>query len=120
MEAAKTKADITFVMDSNVTALEGENTLNAITLTDKSGGSKTIPVEGLFIEVGQIPDNGPFAQLAELDGGGYFAAGEDCHTKTPGVFVAGDCRSKELRQLTTAAADGSVAATAACQWLDER
>ena len=119
-EAAKTKANITFVMDSNVTALEGENTLNAITLTDKSGGSKTIPVEGLFIEVGQIPDNGPFAQLAELDGGGYFAAGEDCRTKTPGVFVAGDCRSKELRQLTTAAADGSVAATAACQWLDER
>ena len=120
VEAAKARENITFAMEANVTALEGEAALTGIVLTDKNGESRTLPVDGLFIEVGQVPDNGPFAQLAQLDEGGYFAAGEDCRTGTPGVFVAGDCRAKDLRQLTTAAADGSVAATAACQWLDEQ
>ena len=120
VEAAKARENITFALETNVTGLEGEDRLTGIVLTDKAGNSRTLPVEGFFIEVGQVPDNGLFAHLAELDGGGYFASGEDCLTKTPGVFAAGDCRAKDLRQLTTAAADGSVAATAACRWLDEQ
>ncbi|MCI8651791.1 MAG: FAD-dependent oxidoreductase [Oscillospiraceae bacterium] len=116
--AAKEKENITFLMDSRVTELIGEEALTAIGVEEKSGKGRKLPVEGLFVEVGQEPDNGAFAGLTDLDEGGYFTAGEDCRTKTPGVFVAGDCRAKELRQLTTAAADGSVAATAACRWLD--
>ena len=76
------------------------------------------PVAGLFVAIGHAPDNGLFAGLMALDRAGYADAGEDCLTRTPGVFVAGDCRSKGVRQLTTAAADGSVAALAACRYLD--
>ncbi len=117
LQAARGKENITFFLESKVTALHGEGSLAAITVENGRGEGRRIPAEGLFIEVGQEPDNGPFSALAELDRGGYFLAGEDCGTRTPGVFVAGDCRTKELRQLTTAVADGSVAATAACRWL---
>lgn len=118
VRAARERENITFAMDSRVTALHGEGALTAVTVEDASGNRRELAVEGLFIEVGQEPDNGIFAELAELDEGGYFRSGEDCRTGTPGVFVAGDCRAKGLRQLTTAVADGSVAATAACRWLD--
>lgn len=117
VDAAQARENIRFLLSAQVTALQGEDTLTAVTVKE-NGNEHSLAVEGLFIEVGQAPDNGPFAALAELDEGGYFAAGENCLTKTPGVFVAGDCRAKALRQLTTAASDGSVAATAACRWLD--
>ena len=68
--------------------------------------------------IGLIPENGPFKALAELDKWGYFASGEDCLTRTPGVYVAGDCRGKGVRQLTTAVADGATAALAACRYID--
>ena len=61
-----------------------------------------------------MPDNGAFANAVELDEKGYVSAGENCRTKTDGIYVAGDCRTKDVRQLTTAAADGAVAALAAC------
>ena len=64
--------------------------------------------------VGQSPDNSAFGDIVELDKDGYIMAGEDCKTNVKGIFAAGDCRKKEIRQLTTAAADGSVAALAAC------
>lgn len=76
-----------------------------------------ISVAGLFVAVGQMPDNQEFADLAALDEKGYIHAGEDCKTGTEGLFVAGDCRTKTVRQLTTAAADGAVAALAACEYL---
>ena len=65
-----------------------------------------------------IPENEAFAELADLNAWGYFDSGESCETKTPGLFVAGDCRSKAVRQLTTAAADGAAAALAACRFID--
>ena len=86
---------------------------------EKDGASKEIFADGLFVAIGLIPENGPFKNLAELNDYGYFASGEDCTTKTPGVFVAGDCRSKYIRQVTTAAADGTVAALAACRYINE-
>ena len=85
----------------------------------ETGEVKTIPADGVFLAVGLVPENGAFASLAQLDGRGYFAAGESCTTATPGVFVAGDCRAKEIRQVTTAAGDGAVAAMAACRFLDQ-
>lgn len=117
VDAAQARENIRFLLDAQVVALQGKERLSSVTVRQK-GEQRELMVEGLFIEVGQSPDNVAFASLAELDGAGYFAAGEDCRTRTPGVFAAGDCRAKTLRQLTTAAADGSVAATAACHWLD--
>ncbi|MBQ7566924.1 MAG: FAD-dependent oxidoreductase [Oscillospiraceae bacterium] len=96
-------------------ALTGVQTLDTAT-----GEEKTFDCDGLFLAIGLIPENGAFAELAKLDERGYFDSGEDCETKTPGVFVAGDCRRKTLRQVTTAAGDGAVAAIAACRYLDAR
>ncbi len=78
---------------------------------------QTVPASGIFLAVGLQPQNEAFASLAELDAQGYFDATEACLTKTPGLFVAGDCRRKQIRQVTTAAADGAVAAMAACRFL---
>ena len=95
--------------------------LTGVTVEDRlTGARRTIPADGLFIAIGLIPENGPFADLAELNQYGYFASGEDCTTRTAGVYVAGDCRSKAIRQLTTACADGAVAALAACRYVNER
>ena len=99
----------------------GGDGLTGVTVEDRiTGEQRTIPCQGLFIAIGLIPENGPFRDLAELNSYGYFASGEDCLTRTPGVYVAGDCRSKSVRQLTTACADGAVAALAACRYVNER
>ena len=87
--------------------------------SEASDEERTIPVDGAFLAVGLVPENGPFAQLAKLDDRGYFASGEDCVTLTEGVYVAGDCRSKMIRQVVTASADGAVAAMAACRYLEQ-
>lgn len=73
--------------------------------------------EAVFVAIGRIPNTSLFSDLVELDANGYVVAGEDCHTSCPGVFAAGDCRTKEVRQLVTAAADGAVAATEAVRFL---
>ena len=85
---------------------------------DKTGEEFSIPVDGAFLAVGLMPENDPFAQHADLNNWGYFDSKEDCCTKTEGLFVAGDCRSKYIRQVVTASADGAIAAMAACRYLD--
>lgn len=94
--------------------LHGVNTLNTAT-----GEEMTVECDGLFEAIGLIPENEYFASLAKLNQYGYFDSNEYCCTETPGVFVAGDCRSKTIRQLTTAVADGAVAALAACRYIDQ-
>ena len=116
-EALEKKANVDFLLNSRITGLLGEGALTGITVA-RDGGTRTLPVTGLFVAVGHQPDNGIFAPLMDLDAAGYAASGEDCLTKSAGVFAAGDCRAKAVRQLTTAAADGSVAALAACRYLD--
>lgn len=83
-----------------------------------TGEKQELSLDGMFVAIGLVPDNGAFAALAELDNAGYIDSGEDCLTKTQGVFVAGDCRKKLVRQVTTASADGAVAAIAACRYID--
>ncbi|MBO7663446.1 MAG: FAD-dependent oxidoreductase [Clostridia bacterium] len=103
-----------------VTGLNTESgELKSVTVTGKESGEREdIPCDGLFVAIGLIPENEAFAQLAKLDERGYFASGESCETGTPGVYVAGDCRAKTVRQLTTAAGDGATAALAACRYID--
>ena len=86
----------------------------------KSGERQTISCDGLFVAIGLIPENEPYKELADLNRFGYFDSDEGCETKTPGIYVAGDCRSKNVRQLTTAVADGASAALAACRYLQMR
>ena len=120
LEAVKTKDNIEFVLNATVNELRGEKSLESVVVKDKnSGEEREIPVQGLFIAIGQEPDNKDFKNVAELDAAGYVAADESCKTKTEGVFVAGDCRTKTVRQLTTAASDGAVAALAACEYLNQ-
>lgn len=86
---------------------------------EKNGETQSVFADGLFVAIGLIPENEPFKNLAELNSYGYFDSDENCTTKTAGVFVAGDCRSKFIRQVTTAAADGTIAALAACRYINE-
>ncbi len=118
VERLKAKENVEFVLNSTVKSLVGEDKLTAIEVENKETGDvTTIEIDGLFIAIGQMPDNKAFADVAELDPKGYIQAGESCKTETPGVFTAGDCRTKEVRQLTTAAADGAIAALAAAQYI---
>ena len=84
----------------------------------ETGEKRTLTCDGAFLAVGLVPENKAFAEAVQLDERGYFDIDEHCATKTPGVFVAGDCRRKNIRQVTTAAGDGAVAAMAACRYLD--
>ena len=94
--------------------------LTGVEILPEGGRAEKIDCDGLFVAIGLIPENEAFAPLADLNSYGYFDADERCLTRTPGVFVAGDCRSKMIRQLTTASADGAVAALAACRYINER
>lgn len=115
----KERENIVFVLNSRVTALNAGARLESIEVTDNTGSASTLEVSGVFVAVGREPENSDFANLIELDGAGYAIAGEDCATATPGVFVAGDNRTKAVRQLVTAASDGAVAATAAVKYIAE-
>ena len=107
-------------MDVVITsAIAGSNGLEAVEIANRTTGEKQrVDCDGLFVAIGLVPENGAFAELADLNDWGYFDSDESCTTKSPGIFVAGDCRNKEIRQITTAAADGAVAALAACRYID--
>lgn len=117
VDALGKRENVRFVLNSVVTGLIGEGRLEGISIKNKSGEEKTLKVDGLFIAIGQEPETALVREMAAVDEKGYIQAGEDCRTKTPGVFVAGDCRTKTVRQLTTAAADGAVAALMAVEYL---
>ncbi len=120
IEAAKKAENIRILTPYAVAGLVGEDKLEALTLSHKeSGETLTLPVDGVFVALGRVPDCSLIRDYVDLDPQGFIAAGEDCCTKTPGLYVAGDCRTKAVRQLTTAVADGTVAATLACEHLNQ-
>ena len=116
MEKSNVTVYFSTLVDGYLT--DGEQLTGLRLRSDVTGEIREITVDGAFLAVGLVPENEPFVPWAELNSWGYFDSGEDCATKTPGLFVAGDCRSKMIRQVTTAAADGAVAAMAACRYLD--
>ena len=99
--------------------LAESGSLTGVRVKQENGKVWEIPADGVFLAVGLQPENDAFAPLAQLDDRGYFDTDEFCVTKTAGLFVAGDCRRKQIRQVTTAAADGAVAAMAACRYLEQ-
>ena len=116
VEALRERENVEFVLNASIVGLTGGGELEGV-VVEQDGARREIPVDGLFVAIGHAPDNGVFAPLMDLTESGYADSGEDCTTRTPGVFVAGDCRRKSVRQLTTAMADGSAAALAACGYL---
>ena len=115
--AARTNVEV--VLGTVVDGLLGEEALTGLRLRREADGALSeIKLDGIFVAIGLIPQNEPFADLIALDARGYAAADESCTTGRPGVFVAGDARQKRIRQVTTAAADGAVAALAACDYID--
>ncbi len=118
-EKLKSRDNVEFIMGTVISALNGEKSLESLTLRREADGAESkLEVSGLFVAIGLIPGNAAFADIAGLDEWGYIDSDESCLTKTPGIFTAGDCRKKQIRQITTAAADGSVAALAACRYID--
>lgn len=115
-EALAGKPNIRPLMEHKVLEVIGGQAVEALRLSGPQGET-LLPVEGVFAAVGLIPDNAPFAPPLALDEGGYLLADEGCATNVPGVFAAGDTRTKDLRQLVTAAADGAAAAHRAGQYL---
>ncbi|MEJ8734388.1 thioredoxin-disulfide reductase [Mediterraneibacter sp. ICN-202921] len=112
------KENVEFVLSATVKDILGESMVEGLILHNKKTEEDfQIEVSGVFVAIGHIPQNDRFKALVELDEGGFIEAKEDCLTSCPGVFAAGDCRTKEVRQLTTAAADGAVAGLAACKYL---
>lgn len=115
------RPNVTMVFDTLVTELMGEEKLEGLRLRNsKTGEESVLSVDGLFVAIGQKPENECFENITKLNEYGYVIAGEDCQTTTEGVFVAGDCRTKAVRQITTACSDGAVAALAACRYIDSK
>ncbi len=120
-ESLRAKENVVFLLNRVVEEIQGKETLESIIVKEKDGDkSEKISINGLFIAVGQVPDNDVFSNIVELDEYGYIAAGEDCKTNCEGVYAAGDCRTKSIRQLTTATSDGAVAALGACSYINTK
>lgn len=114
------KPNVEVILGTVVDSLVGESELKGIVIKNThTEESKELVLDGLFIAIGLIPQNEIFKDIVQLDVYGYVVASEDCHTTTPGIFVAGDCRTKRIRQVATAASDGAVAAMAACDYMDK-
>ncbi len=111
VDAVLKNEKIDIIYDSFVTEIKGENKVESIDVQNKkTDESKTLEIAGIFIAVGTVPDNKVFGDELLLDEVGYIVAGEKCHTNIEGVYAAGDTRTKNLRQIVTAASDGAIAA----------
>lgn len=113
----KAKENIQIIMQTNVSKLIGENSLTGIELINEKGNKSILECTALFVAIGHTANNQPFEGYIDLDKQGFILA-QDCKTSKEGVFAAGDCRKKELRQLTTAVSDGAIAGLLAAQYSD--
>ncbi len=117
-KAVLAKENIEWRKETSVTDFIGDDKLTAIEYKDKDGNLLTHEIPAVFVAIGQVPDNKAFSNLVDIDQMGYIIADESCKTKTEGLFVAGDCRTKAVRQVSTAVGDGAVAATNASIYLE--
>lgn len=120
IELVKNKPNIEIYYNSVITEFIGDNHIEKIKILKNEEEVEELNVSGVFIAVGQTPSNEIFRGLIDMDDNGYIIAGEDCHTNIEGIYVAGDNRKKELRQLVTATSDGAIAATEAVKYLNNK
>lgn len=118
LDRLKEKENIKIVLNTTITKINGDSKLESIEIKNEEE-TKTLNIDGLFIAVGQVPETENFKKLINSDEKGYIIAGEDCKTNIKNIFVAGDTRTKSLRQLVTATGDGAVAATEAIKYISE-
>lgn len=120
VKRVKTKKNVELVLDSVVTAINGERFIQGIEVENKKTGEKReLKIDGLFVAIGQMPENEIFRDIVTLNKAGYVEASEDCLTGADGIFAAGDCRTKKVRQITTAVSDGAIAALAAIEHINK-
>ena len=117
-EKLSAKENVEIILGHTVKGIIGDTTLTGITIADSNDNEKQLDIDGMFVAIGLIPQNEAFEGVINLDERGYVTSDENCLTNADGIFVAGDCRSKKIRQVATAAADGAVAALAACGYID--
>ena len=118
VKALRATENIEVVPNVSLTAFEGEEELTGLTFNHRINNTPfSLSVKACFVAIGQIPDNKVFENLVELDSMGYICADETGTTKTPGIYVAGDCRTKKVRQLTTAVSDGANCSMSACNYI---
>lgn len=115
---ANQKAEV--ILGATVKEFLGDGELTGVKIADSEGKETVISADGVFVAVGLVPQNEAFSNVLPLDDYGYADVDERCKTETAGIFVAGDCRKKSVRQVTTAVSDGAVAALAACAYIDEQ
>ncbi len=115
-KAIEKKDNIEVILGTVVKELHGDKDLTSIIIEGKDG-VKELNLDGMFVAIGLIPQNSAFEGTINLDSYGYIDSGEDCTTNAEGIFVAGDCRRKRIRQVATAASDGAIAALAACSYI---
>ncbi|MCF0139674.1 thioredoxin-disulfide reductase [Acidaminococcus fermentans] len=114
-------AGVEIIWNSVVSGLQADKKLTGVELTDvKTGEKRVLPADGLFVAIGQLPESSLAAGQVATDKAGYILAGEDTKTSVPGVFAVGDVRTKAVRQIITAAADGAVAIHYAEEYLNEK
>lgn len=116
-EAVKSKDNIEIIHEAKAIKFNGDESLEGVVFERKDGSTFEIKTKAVFVAIGQIPDNKVFSKLVDLDKAGYIISDESCTTKTEGLFVAGDCRTKDIRQVTTAMGDGAVASMRADKYL---
>ena len=119
LDQLKKKENVEFITNSVVCAIDGDDSLSSVRIINtETKQETTLFVDGIFVAIGQMPENEPFKDVSSLDDYGYIVSGEECESKTSGIFVAGDCRTKRVRQIATAVSDGAVAAVNACKYID--
>ena len=120
VKRVKAKENVELVLDSVVTAINGERFIQGIEVENKKTNEKReLKIDGLFVAIGQMPENEILKDIVKLNKAGYIESGEDCITGTDGIFAAGDCRAKKVRQITTAVSDGAIAALAAIEHVNK-
>ena len=119
MEVLKTKDNVEYIFSTVVEGYEGDEELKAVCLHNtETDGHSRLEIDGIFLAIGTVPENAPFAKVAQINEQGYIVSDENAAVTAAGVFVAGDCRTKRYRQIATAIADGAAAALNACRYLD--
>lgn len=119
VEQLESKENVEIILSTVVKEYLGGNGIEGVKVVNTDGDEQTISLDGLFLAIGLVPQNEPFENVLKLNSYGYADSDETCTTATDGIFVAGDCRSKKIRQVATAAADGAIAALAACEYVDK-
>lgn len=119
IQLLRSKNNINYIYNTVVTGYEGETSLRAVRLLNtETREPSRLEIDGIFLAIGTAPENDAYQKVAKLNEYGYIVSDESCQTGTPGIFVAGDCRTKAYRQVATAISDGAAAALNACRFLD--